>query len=271
MMNNIKTMVLIVMMSGLILVIGHMVGGFSGLLIALVIALIFNFGSFWWSDKLVTKMYGCREIPPAEAPRLHEMVERLSANAGIPKPRVLMMENDVPNAFATGRDPAHAAVAVTSGLLQTLDHYEVEGVIAHELSHIKHRDTLTMAVAGAMATMIMFASRIAFWFGDRNNLLGSLAIMILGPIAAILIQMAISRSREYEADAGAARITGNPNGLANALAKLENVNRVAQVQYADPATSHLFIVKPGVLGFIGNLFSTHPPIQERISRLTKIS
>lgn len=270
MMNNFKTFVLILAMSALILWVGHTLGGFSGLMIAFAIALVFNLASFWFSDKMVVKLYGCREISPSEAPRLHEMVSRLSKQAGIPMPRVLMMDNPVPNAFATGRDPAHSAVAVTTGLLQIADHDEVEGVIAHELSHIKHRDTLTMMVVGMMAMMIMFASRFAFWFGDRNNVLGSLLILVLAPVAAILIQMAISRNREYEADAGAARITGSPRSLANALAKLENVNKTSEYEYADPSTAHLFIVKPGVLAGLGALFSTHPPISERIKRLTAL-
>ena len=270
MLNNFKTLFLIVLMSGLILVIGSLVGGTSGLMIAGVIALLFNFGSFWFSDRMVASMYGCRETSPSESPRLHEMVERLSKAAEIPKPRVLIMDNEMPNAFATGRDPSHAAVAVTTGLLRILDSDEVEGVIAHELSHIKHRDTLIMAVVGAMATIVMFASRFAFWFGDRDNVLGTLLVLILGPGAAMLIQMTISRSREYEADAGAARVTRDPRALSNALAKLENVNTYAGRQYASATTAHLFIVKPGALGMLATLFSTHPPIHERINRLNRM-
>lgn len=269
--NNLKTLVLIVLMSGIVLWIGGALGGYSGLMIALVIALVLNVGSFWFSDTLVAKMYGAKEVSPQDSPRLHEMVERLSRNASIPKPRVLVVETEMPNAFATGRSPNHAAVAVTTGLLKMLDYDEVEGVVAHELAHIKNRDTLTMAVAGALATMIMFASRFAFFFGDRNNALGSLAILILGPIAAMLIQFAISRSREYEADAHAAKINGNPRSLAKALLKLENVNSVAQRPYADPATAHLFIVKPGALGILASLFSTHPPIAERVKRLNSMA
>lgn len=269
--NNIKTMLLIVAMSGIVLWIGSAAGGTTGLLIALVIALAINFGSLWYSDILVAKMYGAKEVTSGDAPRLHEMVERLSAQAGIPKPRVLVVETEMPNAFATGRSPSHAAVAVTSGLLQMLDYDEVEGVVAHELAHIKNRDTLTMAVAGALATMIMFASRIAFFFGDRDNALGSLAILILGPIAAMLIQFAISRSREYEADAHAAKLSGNPGALAKALLKLENVNSYARQPYADPATAHLFIVKPGALGMLASLFSTHPPTAERVKRLQSMA
>lgn len=272
--NNLKTVLLVVVMGALIMAVGALVGGPGGFVAGLGIAILFTFGSFWFSDKIATSMYGAREVSPTEAPRLHEMVARLAANAGVPKPKVMIMELDAPNAFATGRDPAHGVVAVTTGLLNMLDNEEVEGVVAHEMAHIKHRDTLTMAVVAAMAIAITFIARMAFWFGgNRNNggIIGFLAMLILAPIAASLIQLAISRSREYEADAGSARITGNPKALAYALAKMENVNRVSEYAYADPSTAHLFIVKPAMGGFLAALASTHPPIKERIKRLEQMS
>ncbi|MEP0813524.1 MAG: zinc metalloprotease HtpX [bacterium] len=271
MLNNLKTFVLFVVMGAIIMAAGTYFGGQSGLAIGLGIALIFTFGSYWYSDKIATSMYGAREVSPQEAPALHEMVERLSRAAGIPKPRIAIVDLDIPNAFATGRDPSHGLVAVTTGLLNGLSQDEIEGVVAHELAHIKHRDTLTMAVAAAMAMAITFIARMAFWFGgSRDNgggLLGMLAMLIVAPLAATLIQLAISRSREFEADAGAAKITGNPRGLAYALARLEGYNKRAEFPYADPATAHMFIVQPAMGGSLVSLFSTHPSTKERIKRL----
>jgi len=269
-MNTIKTALLLGVLSELIMIIGEAIGGGQGLMFGFFFAAAMNFGSYWFSDKIVLSMYGAREVGPDN--RLHQVVQRLAARAGLPMPRVYIIPQPSPNAFATGRNPQHAAVAATEGILQILDDDELEGVIAHELAHVKHRDILISSVAATLAAAIMMISRFAmFWGGGRDDREGSnpialLATIILAPVAAMLIQAAISRSREYDADAGGATIAGHPHGLVKALKKIEAASKVVPLD-ANPATAHMFIVKPfsgaGLLG----LFSTHPPTERRIEAL----
>lgn len=280
-MNTLKTGLLMAVLTVTFIAAGALVGGSSGMTIALVIAFVMNVVSYWFSDKIVLKMYGAREIGEHESPNLYNMVASLSQNAGLPMPRVYLIEQDQPNAFATGRDPAHGAVAVTTGLLQILTNQELAGVIAHELAHIKHRDILIGTVAATIAGAITYLAQMAQWamiFGGRGNdeedggggLLSSLVMMIVGPIAAMLIQMAISRSREYAADAGGARFSGNPLFLANALRKLQVASQRLPME-ATPATAHMFIVNPLSGGGLLRLFSTDPPMEERIQRLEEMA
>jgi heat shock protein HtpX len=279
-MNVLKTGVLMVVLTVLFLAVGAIVGGKSGVTIALVIALGMNLVTYWFSDKIVLRMYGAREIDENEAGRLHQMIAGLSRNAGLPMPKVYLIEQDQPNAFATGRNPEHGVVAVTTGLLQILTNEELEGVIAHELAHIKHRDILIGTVAATIAGAITYLAQMAQWatiFGGRGNderdesagVASTLVMMIVGPIAAMLIQMAISRSREYAADAGGARISGNPLKLAGALQKLQVACGKVPMEAA-PATAHMFIVNPLSGGGLVRLFSTHPPMEERIRRLEEM-
>jgi heat shock protein HtpX len=280
-MNTLKVGVLLVALTALFIFVGDAIGGRGGAMIAFALALVMNFISYWFSDKIVLGMYGARALSPADAPDLHRLVERLSERAGIPVPRLYVVPGEQPNAFATGRDPAHAAVAVTAGLLHLLDTEEVEGVLAHEIAHIKHRDTLTMTVVATIAGAVMLLADMARWamiFGgarsdDRegNHPLVYLFIMIVAPIAAMLIQLAISRAREYEADATGAKLAGSPDGLISALRKLEQASRMIPMQ-ASPSTAHLFIVNPlrGMGGTLMSLFMTHPPIEERIRRLQQM-
>ncbi|MGC8784927.1 MAG: zinc metalloprotease HtpX [Armatimonadota bacterium] len=280
-MNTLKVGVLLVALTALFIFVGDAIGGRGGAMIAFALALVMNFVSYWFSDKIVLGMYGARALSPAEAPDLYRLVERLSDRAGIPVPRLYVVPGEQPNAFATGRDPAHAAVAVTAGLLHLLNTEEVEGVLAHEIAHIKHRDTLTMTVVATIAGAVMLLADMARWamiFGgvrsdDRegNNPLVYLFIMIVAPIAAMLIQLAISRAREYEADATGAKLAGSPDGLISALRKLEQASRMIPMQ-ASPSTAHLFIVNPlrGMGGTLMSLFMTHPPIEERIRRLQQM-
>ena len=272
-MNIFKTAAL---MTGLTLVLlwaGNAFGGQSGMTIALIIALLMNVFSYWFSDKIVLKMYKASELTRAESPELYEMVRRMANKAGLPMPRVYIINQPQPNAFATGRNPEHAAVAVTTGIMRMLDVEELEGVIAHELAHVKHRDILIGTVAATIAGAITYLAHMAQWamiFGGRDdddgNPLVAIVMMIVAPIAAMLIQMAISRSREYAADAGGAHITGNPSGLAGALKKLGAASKQIPMQ-AEPATAHMFIVNPLSGAKMAKLFSTHPPMEERISRL----
>lgn len=275
-MNGLKTMVLMVTLTLMLLFIGGLLGGKSGMTFALVMAFAMNFITYWFSDKIVLKMYGAREVNEAEAPELFGMVRRLASRAGLPMPRVYIMEQDQPNAFATGRNPAHGAVAVTTGIMRVLSREELEGVVSHELAHIKHRDILVGTVAATIAGAISYLAQMAQWamiFGGRSdddrdggNPVAALVMMIVGPIAAMLVQMAISRSREYGADKGGAAIAGNPLHLANALKKLHVASQRIPMN-ANPATSHMFIVNPLTGGGLLRLFSTHPPIEERIARL----
>jgi heat shock protein HtpX len=253
------------------------VGGRSGVVIAFVFAAVMNFGSYWFSDKIVLRMHRAKPITPAEAPRLHAIVDRLVARAGLPKPALYLLPEDAPNAFATGRNPSHAAVAVTAGMMRAMTEEEVEGVVAHELAHIKNRDILIASVAATIAGAIGMLAHFAQWgaifggMGGRDSERGGhpialLATALLAPIAALIIQMAISRSREYAADATGAQMAGNPHGLASALAKLGALNKRIPL-HTTPETSHLFIVAPLTGGSLLQLFSTHPPLEERIRRL----
>lgn len=279
-MNGLKTTLLLGALTGLLLFAGQAMGGDVGLLIALVLAVVMNFGSYWYSDKLVLKIYGAREVSPQEAPEFYGTVQELAQRAGLPMPKVYIMENDAPNAFATGRNPEHAAVAATTGLLRLMSRQEVAGVMAHELAHVQHRDTLISAIAatlGGAIAMLANMAQFALIFGlgrgsDREgggNPFTALLMMILAPLAASLIQMAVSRSREYAADARGAAICGNPLWLASALRKLgqANNNRVMPEAESHPATAHLFIVNPLKGRNLAQLFSTHPPLEERIARL----
>jgi heat shock protein HtpX len=268
------------LMTGLTLVLlwaGNALGGQSGMTIALVFALAMNAFSYWFSDKLVLKMYRAREISKAEAPELYEMVRRLARKADLPMPRVYIINQPQPNAFATGRNPEHAAVAVTTGIMKILNVDELEGVIGHELAHVKHRDILIGTVAATIAGAISYLAHMAQWamiFGGRDdddgNPLVAIVMMIVAPIAAMLIQMAISRSREYAADAGGAKIAGNPGHLADALRKLHSASQQMPMK-AEPATAHMFIVNPLSGAKMAKLFSTHPPMEERVARLESMS
>ena len=280
MMNTTKIFLLMAALSGLFMVAGQALGGQNGMIMALVMALGMNFFAYWFSDKMALKMSRARQVSSAEAPELHSMIEHLAARAGLPKPRVYIMPGDTPNAFATGRNPEHAAVAVTEGLIRLLKRDELEGVLAHELAHIKNRDILISSIAAVMAGAISYLATMAQWAmifgGGRSNdeeggdsLIGSIAMMIIAPMAAMLIQMAISRSREYLADATGAEICGNPQGLASALKRLEECNRQLPMQ-VNPATAQMYIVNPLNGQTISKLFSTHPPIQERVKRLEAV-
>lgn len=271
-MNMFKTMVL---MTGLTLILiwgGNALGGQSGMTIALMFALVMNVSSYWFSDKIVLKMYRAQEVNESEAPELYGMVRRLSQRAEIPMPKVYLIDQPQPNAFATGRNPDHSAVAVTTGIMNILSREELEGVIGHELAHIKHRDILIGTVAATMAGAISYLAHFAFFFGgssdddDGGSPLAAIAMMIIAPIAAMLIQMAISRSREYAADAGGAKIAGNTSYLSGALKKLHMASQSIPMN-AQPATAHMFIVNPLSGNKMAKLFSTHPPMEERIARL----
>jgi len=271
----IKTGMLMAVLTALFMVAGQILGGQSGMMFALIMALGMNFFSYWFSDKMDLAMGGAREVTVQEAPELHNLVAGLASRASLPKPRVYVIDNDTPNAFATGRNPEHSAVAVTTGLMRILSRDELEGVIAHELGHIKNRDILISTIAATMAGAISYLATMAQWamiFGGRSDddegggLLGSLVMMIVAPLAAMLIQFAISRSREYQADATGAAICGRPRSLASALQQLENYNRQRPMD-VNPATAQMYIVNPLSGRQMANLFSTHPPLQERISRL----
>jgi heat shock protein HtpX len=269
--NVVKTALLLGVLSGLVMLVGETFGGGQGLVFGFFIAVAMNFGSYWFSDKIVLSMYSAREVGPDN--RLYQIVQRLAARANLPMPRVYVIPQPSPNAFATGRNPEHAAVAATEGILQVLNDSELEGVIAHELAHVKHRDILISSIAATLAAVIMMLSRFAMFFGggrsdDRggSNPIALLATIILAPVAAMLIQAAISRSREYDADAGGAAIAGRPEGLVNALRKIESASKAVPLD-ANPATAHMFIVKPfSAQGLLG-LFSTHPPTEKRIEAL----
>jgi heat shock protein HtpX len=274
-MNGLKTAVLMVTLTLMLVAVGAVIGGRSGMTMALIIAFAMNFISYWFSDKIVLKMYGAKPVTQADAPELYSSVHRLSLAAGLPMPKVYMMDQAQPNAFATGRNPVHGVVAVTSGIMKILTREELEGVLAHELSHIKHRDILVGTIAATFAGAISYLAQMAQWtmlFGGRSDdreggsPLAAIVMMIVGPIAAMLVQMAISRSREYKADQGGAQIAGNPMYLANALRKLDMASRRIPMD-ANPATAHMFIVSPLSGGSMMRLFSTHPPMEERIAKL----
>jgi len=277
-MNYLKTGVLLIVLTMLFVLIGGLVGGERGAIYAFIIALIMNFGAYWFSDKIILMMYGAKEVDPSEVPELYNIVKELTVNARLPMPKVYIAPQNSPNAFATGRNPRHSAVCVTQGILNMLSREELKGVIAHEVSHIKNRDTLIMTVAATIAGAITMIANMARWsliFGrgrdsDRNNnVIGQLLIIIIAPIAALLIQLAISRAREYAADKRGALIAGSPSGLANALLKLEKGIRSYPMD-THYATAHIFIVNPLSGQGIATLFSTHPPIQERVRRLQEM-
>ncbi|MBN2407219.1 MAG: zinc metalloprotease HtpX [Elusimicrobia bacterium] len=276
MLNNIKTVMLLAVMTALLLAIGQLAGGRSGLVIALVFALLFNFFSYWYSDKLVLAMYRAVPMDVKKYPGIGSAVEELSANAGVPVPRIYVIPQDIPNAFATGRNPANSAIALTEGILRSMDRNQLKGVIAHEMSHIKHRDILISTVAATLAGAIGFLASMARWamiFGggrrnDRNaGALGLIVAAVVAPLAAMIIQMAVSRSREFEADREAAVISGNPAFLIGALRKLAGYSEKIEVKNGNPVTAHLFIVNPFKLSGIRKMFSTHPAVEERIKRL----
>ena len=275
-MNQMKTLILIVALTGLLVWIGGMYGGQSGMVLALVIGLAMNGISYFFSDKIVLASYGARIVTQAEAPELYAIVANLAQRAGLPTPRIAVISDDTPNAFATGRDPEHAVVAVTEGIMRILSRPELEAVIGHELGHVKHRDILIGSLAAVLAQAIMFLSRMALWFSPRDdegrsNPLAGIAIMILGPLAAIMLQMALSRSREYLADDYSAHLTGRPDMLASALERLHAYNQQAPMRAAQPATAHMMIVNPLRGGGLANLFSTHPPMAARVERLRRMA
>ncbi len=278
MINRIKTALLLGLLTVIIMILGKVLGGQTGLIIAFAIALVMNFTSYWLSDKIVLAMYRAKEVLPHEAPELHRIVEELAYRANIPKPKIYIIPSEAPNAFATGRNPKNSAVAVTEGILKLLTEEELKGVLAHEISHIKNRDILIQTVAATLAAVIMFVSDMIRWgaifggFGSDDedsapNIFVALIFAIVAPLAAILIQLAISRSREYLADATGAKLINNPYPLARALEKLDAYSKAVPMNMGSPATSHLFIVNPFSGRALINLFSTHPPIEERIKRL----
>ena len=273
--NTLKTTFLLALMTALVLWIGQALGGQQGMVIALVMAAVMNVGSWWFSDRIVLTMYRARELSQADAPELWATVHELALSAGMPMPRLYLVPSESPNAFATGRSPSHAAVAVTEGILRLLNRQELRGVLAHELSHVKNRDTLISAIAATLAGVILMVARMAqfaaLFGGRRDDRQGAsglelLVMVIVAPLAAMLIQMAVSRSREYQADATGAQISHSPHDLASALEKIATASGRIPLP-AGPATAHLWIVNPLRGGWIGNLFSTHPPVEERIRRL----
>jgi heat shock protein HtpX len=279
-MNTFKSTLLLVLLTLFLIFVGDRVGGRNGMVLAFLLSVVFNFGTYFYSDKLALRMYNAQPVTREQLPRAYAAVERLTAKQGLPMPKIYVLPSESPNAFATGRNPQHASVAVTHGILQLLDDEELEGVLAHELGHVRNRDILTSSIAATLAGAITMIARMGYWaslFGgyggggrdsrERGGGMGGLFMLILAPIAASLIQLAISRSREYEADATGAHVTGNPYALARALQKLDDYSRRIPMR-ASPSTAHLFIVAPllGSGGF-ANLFSTHPPIKDRIQRL----
>ena len=277
-MNRLKTAMLLSALTALVTGLGYALAGRGGLVIALVLAGVMNFAAYWFSDKIVLRMHGAREVSPTEAPELYAMVRELAAKADMPMPKVYIMPEDAPNAFATGRSPKHAAVAVTAGIMRLLDRNELRGVLAHELGHVKNRDTLIMTVSAAFAGAMSTIANLAMWNAllggsddDGPHPLVALLGMLIAPIAATLIQLAISRSREHLADAWAARLTGEPLALASALRKIETWSARVPMHAGAPATAHLFIINPFSGGALAGLFSTHPATADRIQRLEALA
>ncbi|VBB05680.1 peptidase m48 [Lucifera butyrica] len=284
-MNTLKTTVLLAALTGLLLAVGDFFGGTKGMTIMFFVSMMMNFSSYWFSDKIVLSMYGAREVTPQQAPDLVRMVAGLAQKAKIPMPKVYIIDTDVPNAFATGRDPEHAAVAATTGIMRALSYEELEGVMAHELSHVKHRDTLISTVVATIAGIITMIGHIAQWAalfgGGRSNdddngaggIVGYIFLIVLAPLAATLIQLGISRSREYMADESGGRLSGNPLALASALQKIEHYAQHRVMPDATPATSHLFIINPfsGGGDWMMSLFSTHPSTTQRVARLQELA
>jgi heat shock protein HtpX len=278
-MSYFRTAILLAALTALFMGIGYLIGGQGGMLLALAVAAAMNLFAYWNSDKMVLRMYGAREVDARSAPELYSMVSRLAADAGLPMPRVFIMENKQPNAFATGRNPQNAAVAVTTGLLRTVDQDELAGVIAHELGHVKNRDTLLMTMTATIAGAISMLANFGFYFGGRSNdsgnigFVGTLLLLILGPLAAGLVQMAISRTREYEADRAGAEISREPMALASALQKIASAaHRIPNMEAErNPASAHLFIVNPLSGARMDNLFSTHPSVENRVAQLEEMA
>lgn len=279
-MNTLKTVFLMTAMMVLFLLAGYLLGGRTGMTIALIFSLIINFVSYWFSDKIVLNMYRAKEVSKEEVPKLYSIVENLTQAANLPMPKLYIINDDTPNAFATGRNPEHSAVAATTGILRILNDDEIAGVLAHELAHVKHRDILTGTIAATLVGTITYIAQMAGWaamFGggrsdnDRGGGLGFLFLLIVSPIAATLLQLAISRSREFAADAGGAKFSEKPLALASALNKLTHANEIKPLKNAGPATAHMFIVNPLRRGGLAKLFSTHPPMEERIKRLQEIA
>lgn len=285
-MNNVKTVVLLTTLTVLLVLVGGAIGGNSGMMFALVLAFIMNMGSYWFSDKIALAMSGAHAVSEEEAPELHRIVEEVASQAGVPKPKVHLIESDAPNAFATGRDPSHAAVAVTTGIMHLLTRRELVGVLGHELGHVRNRDILISSIVATVAGAITMLAHMAMWasmfggFGRSDdqeeggggiaNLAFGLMMVILAPIAAMIIQLAISRAREYQADTTGAEIVHDPLALASALEKLERGVQAVPAE-ANPATAHLYIVSPLHGGAIAGLFSTHPPVAERVARLRRMA
>ena len=278
--SQLKTLMLMAALSAVLIFMGGALGGQQGIMFALVFALIMNVGSYWYSDKIVLSMYRAQELRPEDAPMVHQMVEELAHNAGVPKPRLYIVPQDAPNAFATGRDPEHGVIAVTQGIMRLLPPEQLRGVLAHEMAHIANRDILVQTVAGVIASAITAIANMLQWAmifsgnrdeeGNSTNPLAAIALMILGPIAASLIQMAISRRREYMADAAGASYCKDPMALAYALHNLDAYSRNIPMQ-ANPATENMFIVNPLTGGSVQRLFSTHPPMEERIANLQEMA
>jgi heat shock protein HtpX len=273
--NRVKTVLLLTALTIFLILIGKLLGGRQGMYLAFILALGMNFFSYWFSDKIVLRMYRAQEVSPAEAPQIHQMVEELAHEAGIPKPRVYIIPDDSPNAFATGRNPQHAAVAATQGIVRLLTPVELKGVLGHELGHVLNRDILISTIAATLAGAIMILASMARWGAilgvgrdddEAGGILGVLVLSIIAPIAAMLVQMAVSRSREYLADETGAHLSHNPESLARALEKLEMGTQRIPMD-ASPATAHMFIVNPLAGKRLMNLFSTHPPIEDRVERL----
>ena len=284
MINTLKTTFLLSLLTVLLVIMGGAVGGQGGMIVAFFMAAVMNFGSYWFSDRIVLRMYNARQVSREDHPAFYGMIERLADRAGLPMSKVYIIPNDSPNAFATGRNPQHAAVAATDGILRILTPDELEGVMAHELAHVKNRDILISSIAATFAGAIAMIGNMLQWGamfgagrgdddegGGIGGMVGSLAMAIIAPIAAMLIQMAVSRSREYLADASGAGICGRPLALAGALRKLHNASRAIPMQDARPATAHMFIVNPLTGGGMMALFSTHPPMEERIARLESLA
>ncbi len=277
-MNFVRTGLLLAALTGLFLAIGYLIGGQVGLIVAFIVSIAMNAFSYWNSDKMVLSMHGAEQVDEASAPEFYHLVEGLARNAGLPMPKVFIMHEDQPNAFATGRDPEHGAVAATSGLIQRLSHDELAGVIAHELTHIRNRDTLIMTITATIAGAISMLANFAMFFGGRSRdnplgIVGTIAMMILAPLAAMLVQMAISRTREYAADRGGAEICGNPLWLAAALRKIDaDAHHIPnEAAEANPATAHMFIINPLSGERMDNLFTTHPSTENRIAALQQMA